>query len=147
MGSEEQKMTFTSPSPHFGTHELSSKRTGMLPVQHWPAMGCLVGQLHIIRLQWGVPIHIVSGYRDYGNPTSQHREGRAADIRVEGVPYYEVAETIEEMIAAGVLMQGGLGIYDMEGDHWVHYDIRGTKARWRQASDGTMVPFYHGPEG
>jgi len=33
---------------------------------------------------------------------------------------------IEDAISNGEMLQGGLGLYDT----FVHYDIRGTKARW-----------------
>jgi hypothetical protein len=38
----------------------------------------------------------------------------------------EVALVIEGLIEQGKIKQGGIGIYPS----WVHYDIRGTKARW-----------------
>ena len=52
--------------------------------------------------------------------------GKAADIVVEGVNPEVVVQIIEKLIAQGKLKQGEVGIYDT----FVHYDIRGSKARW-----------------
>ncbi len=50
----------------------------------------------------------------------------AADIKVSGMTPKEVALVIEGLIEQGKMKQGGIGIYPS----WVHYDVRGTKARW-----------------
>ena len=54
--------------------------------------------------------------------------GRAADIVVKGMSPLAVHTTIELLIEKGDMLQGGLGLYEKKG--FVHYDIRGTKARW-----------------
>ena len=38
----------------------------------------------------------------------------------------KVYEAIEKLIDKGLMLEGGLGLYDT----FVHYDIRGTQARW-----------------
>ena len=48
------------------------------------------------------------------------------DIVIKGMTPVEVSKTIEELINKGDMLQGGLGIYSS----FVHYDIRGIKARW-----------------
>ena len=53
--------------------------------------------------------------------------GRAADIVVKGMSPLAVHTTIELLIEKGDMLQGGLGLYEIR---FVHYDIRGTKARW-----------------
>ena len=50
----------------------------------------------------------------------------AADIKIEGHTPKQVNDIIEHLILTGRMKQGGLGIYKS----WVHYDTRGTKARW-----------------
>ena len=79
------------------------------------------------------PIHINSAYRseEYnakvgGVKTSQHIMGKAADIAIKGLSPLEVYKTIERLIENGDMLQGGLGLYDS----FVHYDIRGERARW-----------------
>jgi len=57
---------------------------------------------------------------------SQHVEGKAADIRVQGMTPAQVAAKIEELIKAGKMKAGGLNAYPT----FTHYDIRGVNARW-----------------
>lgn len=94
----------------------------------------LAMNLEKLRAFLGAPISITSGYRTEaynkkvgGAPHSQHVQGLAADIHVQGLSPEQVAAKIEELIANGDMKQGGLGIYRS----WVHYDIRGVRARWR----------------
>lgn len=84
------------------------------------------------------PITINSGYRSKAFndklvkagggavKNSFHTKGMAADIVIKGMTAGEVANTIEQLIKAGKMQQGGLGRYP----NFTHYDIRGTKARW-----------------
>jgi uncharacterized protein YcbK (DUF882 family) len=55
---------------------------------------------------------------------SQHSEGRAADIRIDGVSARELHDTILEMYRAGELDIGGLGFYDEAHGDFVHVDVR-----------------------
>lgn len=93
----------------------------------------LVAQLQYLRDYIDKPIKINSGYRcqEYnakigGVKRSQHILGKAADIRVDGMKPKEVHSIIEELISKGEMLQGGLGLYSS----FVHYDVRGKKARW-----------------
>ena len=36
---------------------------------------------------------------------------------------------VEKLIKESKMKQGGLGLYPRENG-WIHYDTRGTKARW-----------------
>ena len=40
----------------------------------------------------------------------------------------EVAACLEELIADGVIPQGGIGVYPSQ--NFTHYDVRLSKARW-----------------
>ena len=61
------------------------------------------------------------------SPDSQHHDGRAADIRVEGATPEEVHAALLALYDVGEIQLGGLGIYD----HFVHVDIRGGALhRW-----------------
>jgi uncharacterized protein YcbK (DUF882 family) len=93
----------------------------------------LAKNLQILREYVKKPITINSGYRspEYnkkigGASQSQHMKGRAGDIVIKGMTPAEVANTIEQLINAGKMQQGGLGRYP----NFTHYDVRGTKARW-----------------
>ena len=57
---------------------------------------------------------------------SFHTKGMAADMQIKGMSPSQVANTIEQLINAGKMQQGGLGRYP----NFTHYDIRGTKQRW-----------------
>jgi uncharacterized protein YcbK (DUF882 family) len=74
-----------------------------------------------------------SGYRTIshnkkvgGAKLSQHLTASAADINARNYTPSDLAKEIENLIAEGKMKQGGIGIYK----GFVHYDIRGTKARW-----------------
>jgi len=92
----------------------------------------LAWSLQAIRDAIGSPIHIASSYRcpvhnaEVGGALfSQHLQGWAADLHT-GVTPEELAAELLQLIRAGRIPQGGVGLYD-----WgVHYDLRGTQARW-----------------
>jgi uncharacterized protein YcbK (DUF882 family) len=93
----------------------------------------LAKNLQVLRDEVKKPIKITSGYRDSsfnkkigGATQSRHITGEAADLKIEGYTPKQVAAIIEKLIASGKMKQGGLGIYST----WIHYDVRGTKARW-----------------
>jgi uncharacterized protein YcbK (DUF882 family) len=74
-----------------------------------------------------------SGYRTAshnkkvgGAKNSQHLTASAADINAKNYTPKKLAAVIEKLIAEGKMKQGGIGVYK----GFVHYDIRGTKARW-----------------
>ncbi len=61
-----------------------------------------------------------------GAKNSQHLTASAADINARNYTPKQLAKVIEKLIALGAMKEGGIGIYK----GFVHYDIRGTKARW-----------------
>lgn len=104
-----------------------------MPINVYHNMVKVANQLQALRNYIGKPIQINSAYRseEYnasigGVKDSQHIMGRAADIVVKGMTPLEVSKIIQELIDKGDILQGGIGIYSS----FVHYDIRGTKARW-----------------
>lgn len=93
----------------------------------------LADALQVIRNEVKVPITITSGYRSPehnvkigGAPKSTHTLGQGVDFKVQGMAPTAVAAIIERLISQGKIPQGGLKAYAS----WVHYDIRGTRARW-----------------
>jgi uncharacterized protein YcbK (DUF882 family) len=95
----------------------------------------LAKNLEVLRKHLGQPIRVTSGFRSKehnakigGAPASTHILGMAADIQVAKMKPEEIAKAIELLIANGKMKEGGLGIYRT----WIHYDIRGTKARWKK---------------
>jgi uncharacterized protein YcbK (DUF882 family) len=95
----------------------------------------LLQNLQVIRDHFQKPIIIISGYRSPtrneavgGAKKSQHMEAKAADIKINGIPTEELFSRIDKLMSQGKIKVGGLGFYPDQG--FVHYDIRGIKARW-----------------
>ena len=112
---------------------VSGHDPNILPAVFFPNIQKLAHNLQMLRDHIGKPIVINSGYRSPshnievgGAPHSQHLTGKAADIHIPGLGPKMIADIIEDLILGGFMREGGLGIYDT----WVHYDIRGTAARW-----------------
>jgi uncharacterized protein YcbK (DUF882 family) len=118
---------------NFSLEEFNSKCGREIPNNVLPNIIQLAKNLQVLRDSLGKTISITSGYRSPqhnkkigGAKDSQHVKGMAADIKVSGMTPKEVALVIEGLIEQGKMKQGGIGIYPS----WVHYDVRGTKARW-----------------
>ena len=120
-------------SKNFTLPEFASKDGAPTPENVIDNLRVLAKNLQVLRDYVNKPIKIKSGYRSPehnkkigGVSRSQHVFGRAADIVISGMTAEQVADTIEELIAAGEMQQGGLGRYP----NFVHYDIRKKRARW-----------------
>ena len=91
----------------------------------------LVDILEAIRVHFGRPVTITSGYRtvsynaslNNSSKKSQHCNGLAADIKVAGVAPADVADYAETLLPG----TGGIGRYST----FTHIDVRADKARWR----------------
>ena len=93
----------------------------------------LAVQLQVLRDHIGIPIHLNSAYRTEaynasigGSPKSQHKLAKASDLTTQKYTPKQLANIIKKLIKEGKMMQGGVGIYPS----FVHYDCRGTEARW-----------------
>jgi uncharacterized protein YcbK (DUF882 family) len=118
---------------NFSLAEFESKDGAKMPEEVFHNIQKLANQLQTLRNHLNRPITINSGYRSPehnkavgGTILSQHTRGKAADIVVSGLSTKRVAEAIEMLIKNGDMLQGGLGVYK----NFIHYDIRGRKARW-----------------
>ena len=117
-------------SPHFRVKEFHSKDdpSDLVKVEER-----LLYLLENIRNCVGKPVHINSGYRspEYNatlknaSPRSQHCNGKAADIWVEGVTPKQIADIAECYLGSS----GGIGIYKT----FTHVDVRTSCARWKGA--------------
>jgi uncharacterized protein YcbK (DUF882 family) len=119
---------------NFTLDEFDSSDGAVMPSDVAKNVKELAENLQVLRDYVKKPIKINSGYRSPawnkavgGVSDSQHIKGKASDIVISGMSPGEVARTIETLIASGKMKQGGLGVYP----NFVHYDIRGTKARWK----------------
>jgi hypothetical protein len=70
----------------------------------------------------GREIHVVSGYRRTARASSRHRQGRALDLRVDGVAREEVVELARTLLATGV------GYYP--NSTFTHIDVRERRFYW-----------------
>ena len=119
---------------NFNSKEFDCKDGTKVPEKYLLNVKEVANNLQALRDYLNVPVAITgSGYRTPahnkkvgGAKASQHLTASGADINAEGYEPKQLAEVIELLILKGKMKQGGIGIYP----NFVHYDIRGTKARW-----------------
>jgi|GEM_PF-592201 len=118
---------------NFSWNQFACKDGTPVPSQYRQNIKILAKNLQVLRDRVGQTITIHSAYRTEsynkkvgGEPNSQHMLGKAADIAVLTKNPRELHNLIEELILKGEMQQGGLGLYPT----FVHYDVRGVKARW-----------------
>ena len=122
MGTEANRQLST----HFQLHEFACT-DGSKPVFLSQA---LVDILEAIRVHFGRPVKVTSGYRTVSynaslknsSKKSQHCNGLAADIKVEGHTPKEVYDYACSLLGD----HGGVGIYNT----FVHVDVRASKSRF-----------------
>lgn len=118
---------------NFDLSEFACKDGTPVPTEFLENVTLLSKNLQVLRDRLGEPVHVNSGYRTPvynakvgGEKNSYHKKAMAADITVKSKTPKEVHEVIEQLIAEKKMKQGGLGLYP----GFVHYDVRGHKARW-----------------
>ena len=118
---------------NFSKSEFECKDGSEMPKDVFENIKVLAEQMQVLRDELGVPIHLTSAYRSPshnrkagGKSNSQHLYGKACDMQVKGMSPKKVYLTIERLIKEGKMKQGGIGVYNT----FLHYDIRGTRARW-----------------
>ena len=121
---------------HFNLDEFKCKAGPAVPEELQGYTMALATCLERIRAEFNCPMQVISGYRtpEYnkrcgGSKNSQHVKGKAADLRIAGITVADLASTIERLIEDGAIIQGGIGTYPSQ--NFVHYDIRGNRARWK----------------
>lgn len=118
---------------NFNLTEFACKDGTQVPEKYLCNVKELAWNLQVLRNYLGEPVKLNSGYRtpSYnkkvgGKSASKHLLAQAADITVKSKTPKQLAFIIEKLISEKKMKQGGLGLYP----GFVHYDIRGTKARW-----------------
>lgn len=128
---------------NFNLTEFHCKNGIHVPPDLFPNALQLAINLQALRNFFDVPVFINSAYRTQaynaqvgGSPHSQHLQCKAADIVIKGVTPIVIASCLEMMIMKGMVRQGGIGIYDT----FVHYDVRGKRARWDFRKHKLSIP-------
>ena len=118
---------------NFTQREFRSRDGAKMPLDVLDNIKELACNLQVLRDFLGESIKINSGYRSEahnktvgGVKTSQHVLGKASDICVKDIETDDLYLIIESLIEQGEMQEGGLGLYNS----FVHYDIRGKRARW-----------------
>jgi len=119
---------------NFNREEFDCKDGTIVPDKYLKNVQEVANNLQVLRDYLGVSVSVTgSGYRTPshnkkvgGAKESQHLTASAGDINAKGYAPKQLASEIELLIKEGKMKQGGIGIYP----NFVHYDIRGTKARW-----------------
>jgi uncharacterized protein YcbK (DUF882 family) len=120
-------------SKYFNISEFHSNDGVEVPEKYYGNLQKLMTNLDVLREYLGSAIFINSGYRSPahnkkvgGVSNSQHLYAIAADMRSLTKTPKEIKAAIETLIAQGKMSKGGVGLYST----FVHYDVRGTNARW-----------------
>ena len=123
---------------NFYLSEFACNDGTQVPEEYIGNVKLLAKNLQVLRDYIGEPINISgSGYRTYewnkkvgGATRSLHLSASAADISAKNYSPRRLTRIIRKLIKKGKMTQGGLGLYN----GFVHYDVRGYKARWDSSS-------------
>ena len=120
-------------TPNFALEEFACHDGTPVPAPFLANVQLLAFNLQVLRDFLKQPVHVLSGYRTPswnakvgGVKGSQHVLAKAGDLHVDGMTPSALHAVIEHLIDTKQMRQGGLGLYP----GFVHYDVRGTKARW-----------------
>ena len=118
---------------NFSLREFDSKDGAGMPDAVRKNVIELAKNLQVIRDECECPLHINSAYRSPrhnkrigGVSNSKHIFGLASDLVSRNHTPFELYNIIESLIERNKISEGALGLYPS----FVHYDIRGIKARW-----------------
>lgn len=133
-------------SPYWDSDEFECHDGTDVPDELMPNLQRLVATLDPIRIKWGSPLAVISGYRTWqwnhrvgGAQGSTHLTAEGADIRpTRGFSSKELHDFILHLQRAKELPGlGGLGEYK----GWVHVDVKkapdGHLRRWRGKGVGS----------
>lgn len=117
----------------FTLDEAACRDGTAVPQELYQAVKRHAGYLQILRNEIRRPIKVLSWYRTKshnrkvgGARSSLHMKGIATDIQVVGILPSTLRTVVLRLIDQKRIPQGGVGLYDT----FLHYDSRGTKARW-----------------
>ena len=118
---------------NFKKEEFDSKDGAEMPREVLENIKMLSKYVQLIRNEIGVQLVINSGYRSPqhnakvgGVKNSYHVQGKARDLSSKKITPKQLYDTIIKLIKAGIVYNGGVGLYDT----FVHYDIGEKGRRW-----------------
>lgn len=118
---------------YFKIEEFNSKDGAVMPFEVKENVLKVIENLDVVRSYINEPIYVNSGYRSLqhnvnvgGVKNSFHMKGLAVDFRTENYSPLQLKEILLKLIKDKKIKEGGIGTYP----NFIHYDIRGTKARW-----------------
>lgn len=122
----------TKLTENFNLEEFACEDGTPVPSEYRNNVELLAENLQVLRDVVGY-IHVNSGYRTPahnkkvgGKPKSKHLVAMAGDVSTRTHTPRKLYNIIDGLINEGRMRQGGLELYPT----FVHYDVRGTKARW-----------------
>jgi uncharacterized protein YcbK (DUF882 family) len=122
---------------NFNKVEFDSKDGAEMPAEVLKNIKILARHLQTIRNYVDEPINVNSAYRSEkhnkaigGVKNSYHVKGLAVDITIKSKTPKQVYKILNTLIDLGCIPNGGIGLYN----GFVHFDIRGYKARWDNSS-------------
>ena len=102
-----------------------------------------------VRTEWESPLRITSGYRSAklnravgGAPTSQHRDGMAADVQPVQGDVDDLWMVVRHMVDDGLIeVDQCLNERNSKGSHWLHisYCEGGNRNQFLHLMDGAVV--------
>jgi uncharacterized protein YcbK (DUF882 family) len=123
----------TKLTKNFNVQEFDCKDGTPVPVGFYDNLQLLAENLQVLRNFIGEPIHITSGFRTTtynkkvgGKVASKHLIALAGDFTTKNYSPKQLFTIITKLIKEGKMKEGGLHAYP----GFLHYDPRGTKARW-----------------
>ena len=118
---------------NFQLSEFACNDGTQVPTELLENVELLAKNLQVLRDELGESLTVLSGYRSPawnakvgGKKNSYHMKAMAADLTCKSKTPKQLHKIIEKLIEGKKMKQGGLGLYP----GFVHYDVRGTKARW-----------------
>lgn len=120
---------------NYSTEDFDCKDGTPVPKKYYANVKALAENLEVLNEELDTVMLISgSGYRTPAHnakvslsPASKHLTAEAGDISSPDHKPVVIVATIERLILEGKMKQGGIGLYKS----FVHYDIRGTKSRWK----------------
>jgi uncharacterized protein YcbK (DUF882 family) len=117
----------------FVLQELRCHDGTAVPERHWSNALAVMKRAQVLRDRIGEPLQVLSGYRTAawnrrvgGAAHSQHLTASAMDLVARTLTPVELHRVYLELIGAGLVEDGGLGLYPS----FIHIDI-GRPRRWR----------------